>query len=59
MNDKELKINKNFYFTGAIFENGNIYLDINYEAYNDHFYSEIDKEKAQEIVNFLNEFIKG
>lgn len=59
MKDKELKINKIFYFTGTIFENKNIYLDINCETLNDHINAEIDKEKAQEIIEFLAKFVKA
>ena len=56
--DYELKINNRFYFTGQIFDNKNIYIDINYETLNDHYHSEITKEKAKEIIEFLTKFVE-
>lgn len=54
---EELRISKSFYFTGTRYDNGDIYLDVNCDGWDQEYYTEITKEKAKEIIDFLTKFI--
>ena len=54
----DLRISKSFYFTGTRYESGDIYLDVNCDGWDQEYYTEITKEKAKEIIEFLTKFVE-
>lgn len=56
MEDKQLKINSNFYINKRMIDK-KMFLTMNIEGNNYSLINDITKEKAQEIIKFIKEFI--